>query len=235
MSALLLSYGAGWLITLSPCVLPILPLLLSGAAAKDRYAPLLMAAGLTLSFALLGSFIAILNEQFGLSTQNLRFYSALLLLFAAGLMLIPQGNTALGRLFAPLANKANNLALKLEAYGRFGSLLTGALLGAIWAPCSGPALIAALGLAADASSAGQGFIRLLIFGLGAATPLLIISYGARGLLHKVLKFSSARIKLIFGLCLAMIALLILTGADLVVQEWAVQRLPHSWLLFTTQL
>jgi cytochrome c-type biogenesis protein len=235
MTSWILSYGAGWLITLSPCVLPILPLLLSGAANKNRLAPLLMALGLALSFALLGTLIGLLGDSIGLSPAILRTASAVLLLTASIFMLVPQlGKAAFARA-GTFANLANDASSKLDNFGLWGNFLTGALLGAVWAPCSGPALVAAAGLAADAGTAGDAFIRLLFFGFGAATPLLLIAYGTRGLLLGWLRKQAEGINRFFGFFLGAVALLILTGYDLQIQELVISWLPQHWLLTITSL
>lgn len=235
MGAWLLSYGAGWLITLSPCVLPILPLMLSGAASQDRFAPLLMALGLTGSFALFGSVIAAFGGQLGLSPEVLRISGAVLLLLAAIILLLPRLARGLSGFLAPLATRADALGRRLSGWGRSGMVLTGALLGAVWAPCSGPALVAAVGLAAEAGAVGEGFVRLLFFGLGASSPLLLIAYGARGLFVGANRNRATRLRPVLALALGVISLLILTGADLYLQQWILDRLPLALVAFSVSL
>jgi len=235
MTSWALSYFAGWLITLSPCVLPILPLLLSGAANQDRRAPLFMALGLALSFALLGTAVSLLGDQLNISPSALRTGGAWLLIVASAFMLIPSLAKGVFSRTHALANLANSASSKVEKLGLGGNFLSGALLGAVWAPCSGPALVAAIALAAEATGAAEAFTRLLLFGLGAATPLLLIAYGTRGLLISWLRAKTATINKISGVFLALIAALILTGYDLKFQEWVIQRLPQDWLLTITGL
>ncbi len=61
-----LAFLAGILSTLSPCVLPLVPLLLGTAASEHRFGPVALAVGLALSFTAIGIFVATVGFAIGL-------------------------------------------------------------------------------------------------------------------------------------------------------------------------
>ena len=142
MSALnpLLGYAAGALTILSPCVLPLVPIVLGGAAQKHRYGPLALAVGLVFSFTLTGFAIATIGAAIGLSSDVVRIAGAVLLLVLGVVLLLPALQHAFERLAGPLANWASARQQRLERLGLLGQAAIGALLGLVWSPCVGPTL-----------------------------------------------------------------------------------------------
>jgi cytochrome c-type biogenesis protein len=98
-----LSIAAGSLTTLSPCVFPLLPLVLGGAAQRHRAAPLAMAVGMTLSFSVIGVVIGLFGNALGLSPENVRTFAALMLIVFGFTMVVPQLNERLTNFISPLA------------------------------------------------------------------------------------------------------------------------------------
>src|SRR5258707_2923507 len=86
----LLALIAGVLSILSPCVLPILPVVLGAAASEHRYGPLALAAGLSASFLVLGLFLATLGHSIGSDAQRLRSVAAVpIMAVCAGMPMPP--------------------------------------------------------------------------------------------------------------------------------------------------
>src|SRR5262245_9557011 len=81
--ALGLAFLAGILTVLSPCVLPLLPIILGAAASQHRLGPLALAGGLALSFTAIGLFVATIGFTAGLDTGFFRTVSAILLIGVA--------------------------------------------------------------------------------------------------------------------------------------------------------
>jgi len=174
------SYGfgflAGVLSTLSPCVLPILPILLGSALAAHRKAPLALAAGLALSYAVIGTTLAWAGASLGVDLSGLRVVGAVLLA-AFGLILI---SAPLQQRFATvtsgIGNAGNAFISKLALDGLKGQFIVGLALGIVWSPCVGPTLGAAIVLASRGSHLPQVALLMAIFGLGAALPVGVIAY-----------------------------------------------------------
>ena len=166
-----LSYVAGALSTLSPCVLPLLPVLLASAAQQHVLAPLALALGLAGSFAGMGLFAASLGLSVGIDASTLRFAAAIVMLALGIVLLVPPLQAELTRRMGPLTSWAGQLLQRLPSNGAGAQFLLGLVLGVVWSPCAGPTLGAAIGLAAQRETMLQAATVMAIFGFGAATPV----------------------------------------------------------------
>lgn len=227
---------AGMLITLSPCILPVLPVMASSGLAKHKLAPVFTGAGLALGFALMGMLLHGVGQALGLSESVTRpLFASLLVIFGLALVLpwFKQGSSGL---LAPLAAKADQLATALEQKPG-GAFWLGMLLGAIWSPCAGPILGAALGLAGNSGSLVNAGVQMLVFGIGAALPLIAIAYlfagSARRYLPKIAAGGELARK-ILGYSLLLVGVMILTRLDQMILIWATEHLPESWLQLITR-
>jgi len=212
----LLGFAAGALTILSPCVLPLIPIVLSGAAQKHRFGPLALAAGLVVSFTLTGFVIATLGVSIGLDSNAVRIAGAVLLLLLGCVLLVAGLQHGFERMAGPLANWAGRRQQRLERFGLFGQAAIGALLGLVWSPCVGPTLGAATVLAAQGHDLGQVALVMAAFGLGIASVLVLLSLVARQVVARwrgKLLGAGQNGKRVLGLLLVAVALLIITGAD----------------------
>ncbi|MBS0244976.1 MAG: cytochrome c biogenesis protein CcdA [Proteobacteria bacterium] len=235
LASLGLSYAAGALSTLSPCVLPLLPIILLSVIERHKLGPAMLALGLVVSFTAVGVTIASLGFSIGLDASVLRAAVAVLLLAMGIVMLVPALQARLGAAAAPLATGGQNLIDRIQPKGLLGQLMLGALLGAVWSPCSGPTLGAAIGLASQGGGIAQATVIMLAFGLGAATPILVLAYGSRQaifLRRDWLTRSSKWAKPVIGTTLAMIGLFILTGLDHTIETGLTEAMP-DWLVAVT--
>jgi cytochrome c-type biogenesis protein len=223
MTGLVLSFVAGVLSVLSPCVLPLLPIVLGAAAAKEKWGPVALAAGLSLSFVVIGLFVATIGFSIGLDADVFRYVAAVLILAVGVVLMVPRLQTAFAVAGGPLANWAHGHLEGTESGGVGGQFAVGLLLGAVWSPCVGPTLGAASLLAA------QG--RDLVFGLGAAVPLLLLGIASREVMMRWrarLAAAGPGLKMGFGAILVAVGLLALTGLDKRVETALVDASPQ-WL------
>lgn len=229
------SLGAGFLAgilsTLSPCVLPLLPLVLGAALSAHRWGALVLAAGLAVSFTAIGLFVATVGFAVGLDGEMFRAVSAVLLAVAGIVLLSTPLQQRVALAGSSIANAGNDFLQRLSPSGLAGQLTVGLVLGAIWAPCVGPTLGAASVLAAQGRDLGAVAAVMLAFGLGAALPLVLVSALSReamlrwrGRLIQV----GTRGKLVLGAGALVLAALILTGADRRVEATLVEASP-AWL------
>ena len=179
LGGLALSYAAGALSTSSPCVLPLLPIILFGALEQHAWGPVALAAGLSASFAGVGIFFASLAFNIGIDPTAFRLGVAALILIIGIVLLVPALQNRFALAAAPVAVGGQALVDRLRPSGIGGQFALGMLLGAIWSPCSGPTLGAAIGLAAQSETAGRAVMIMALFSLGAATPILALAYGSR--------------------------------------------------------
>lgn len=235
------SYGfgllAGLLSTLSPCVLPILPILLGSATAAHPRAPLALAGGLALSYAVIGTLIASLGASIGLDATIFRNVGAVIL-GVLGLVLM---STSLQQRFATatssIGDAGNNLISSLNLNGLGGQFVIGLALGVVWSPCVGPTLGAAIVLASQGTHLPQVALLMGIFGIGAALPVIILAYLSRTVMMKVrgsLMQAGKTGKLILGFIMLAIAAMILSGADKPLEAWLVQISPEWLTALTTR-
>lgn len=232
MVSLFLAGLAGMLASLSPCVLPILPIVLAAAGAEHRLGPLALAGGLALSFAAAGILLGLAGFALGLEADVLRIGAAVLML-AAGLLLLASSLAA--RLSAAAEHALQPVtafASRMTARGIGGQFALGAVLGLAWAPCTGPALGAALALSAQAATAPQAAATMLAFALGASVPLVALGYAARGsvpALKRHLGGAGGAIRPVLGGALALFGVLVLTGLDKRIEAVATAALPEAWV------
>ena len=235
-SALGLSLLAGSLTTLSPCVFPILPLVLGAAAQGNRLAPLAMGLGMALSFAGIGVALGALGPALGLDSEHVRSFGAVMLMALGLMMWVPVLNDRFAQWMMPLASGANGVATRLKGETLSGALMLGSVLGLVWSPCSGPLLASALTLVASEGGAWRGGLVLGVFGLGAATPLVAVAYASRrgfqSLRDKVLAHGD-RVKKVFGGLIFLAGVAIATGADKWLEAQVLDHLPDVWLRLTT--
>jgi cytochrome c-type biogenesis protein len=233
----LLAYVAGILTILSPCVLPLVPIVLGSAAQQSRFGPLALAAGLVISFTGVGLFVASLGATSGFDPENVRSFGAVLLLLAGLVLVVPQLQTQITRLATPLADWANRRQAGLERFGLAGQFAIGALLGLVWSPCVGPTLGAATVLASQGQNLGQVTIVMAAFGLGIASVLLLIAVATRGFLSRWrgrLMSAGGNGKRVLGGLLLVVGVLIMTGGDRAFEAVVVAASP-DWLIDLTTM
>ncbi len=231
MSLLGLSFLAGVLSILSPCVLPLVPMVLGAAASQHRYGPVALAGGLAVSFTLIGLFVATIGFSIGLDGGVFRTAAALMMIGLGLLLAIPALQARLALAGGPLSNWAEQKFGGFSADGLQGQFGVGLLLGAVWSPCVGPTLGAASLLAAEGRNLPQVALTMLLFGLGAALPLLILGTLSREALMRVrntLMATGKGAKIALGILLVVIGLAIVTGADKKIETALVDVSPQ-WL------
>lgn len=230
-----LSLAAGMLSTLSPCVLPLLPLLLGTAVAAHRLGPVALAGGLALSFAGIGLLLATFGVALDLDPGVFRSLAAVLLMIFGVLLLSERLQQGFATLTAGLSNVGNGLLLKMRVDGLPGQFLLGLLLGLVWTPCTGPTLGAVVTLASQGKDLAQVTLSLALFGIGAGLPLIALGLASRQAIGRMrgrlLKAGMFGKQALGGLLLAF-GLLILSGADKLFEAWVLERAP-AWLIGLT--
>jgi cytochrome c biogenesis protein CcdA len=232
---ILLAFLAGVVTILNPCVLPLIPVLVSSALGRSRAGPLALAAGLASSFATFGFLIVAFGFQLGIDEQAIRIAAGALLVIAGLLLLVPAGQAALSAAASPLTNRANRILARVNGNGAGGQFLVGMVLGLVWAPCVGPTLGAAIAAASQGEGLLAAFLTFLAFGLGVAMSIVLFAYGSRralGARAKSLQSFARFAKPAFGASLLIVGLLVLTGFDRELESLALALMP-DWLISLT--
>ena len=210
------AFLAGLLSVLSPCVLPLVPIVLGTAASEHRLGPVALAAGLALSFTAIGLFVATIGFAIGLDGDVFRRAGAVLLMILGFVLMLPRLQTRVATAAGPVGSWAE------ERFGGFGSaglpgqFLVGVLLGAAWSPCVGPTLGAASLMAARGENLGSVAVTMLAFGIGAALPLVLLGFASREALLRWrghLATVGRSVKAGLGALMVVLGVLVLTGLD----------------------
>lgn len=231
IGSFLFAFLAGVLSTLSPCVLPLIPIIIGAAANQHRYGPFALAGGLTISFAIIGTALASVGSSIGLAQDGFRLFAAIVM----GLIGIVLISSKLQERFAVamsgVSSAGNSLLSKVTIDGLFGQFLIGVLLGLVWTPCVGPTLGAAITLASQGKDLGKIVFVMAIFGLGAGLPLALLGVLSRGAMMKAkgrLGNAGKFGKQLLGGFLILISLLVITGQDKPLEAFLLKHSP-SWL------
>ncbi len=185
----LLAVLAGVLTVLSPCILPILPALLSASVSqKNPHRPFWIVLGLATSFALFGTVFAVFKSFLGLTNGELRDAALAILLFFGLSLLMPRLWERIGSTISTFVQRAPWMSRLSSESGPAGTVLLGGALGLVWAPCAGPILGIILTLATVQASFASTFFLMGAYALGAALPMLLIGYGGQRVAQKLQRF-----------------------------------------------
>ena len=231
MGSVALALIAGLLSTLSPCVLPLVPIVVGAAIGEHRLGPLALAAGFALSFVAIGLFVATIGFAAGLDQDLFRYGAAVVMILVGGTLLLPRMQVRLATAAGPIGNWVQQRTGGISTRGLWGQFLVGALLGAVWSPCVGPTLGAASVLAARSENLATVALTMGAFGLGAALPLLLIGMMSREALvrwrDRMLSAGQGG-KALMGVLLLAVGVLIITGLDKRAETALVDASP-TWL------
>ncbi|MER9876395.1 cytochrome c biogenesis CcdA family protein [Mesorhizobium sp. M0195] len=235
---MLLALLAGVLSILSPCVLPLLPVVLTGAVAEHRLAPLALAAGVAVSFTAIGVFVATIGLSIGVDMTVFRSAAAVLLILVGAVLLIPRFQTQFATAAGPVSNWTQSRYGGFSTSGISGQFGVGILLGAVWTPCVGPTLGAASIMAARGENLGMVVLTMLAFGIGTSLPLLALALMSREALLRWrgrMLGASSGIKMVLGALLVVAGVMTLSGFDRTIQIGLERALPDWLVAITTRI
>ncbi|HUJ19292.1 MAG TPA: cytochrome c biogenesis CcdA family protein [Nitrospirota bacterium] len=174
-----LAVGAGLASVLSPCVLPVVPVIAAGAEKKDPLRPLLVVLGLSLAFMIMGAVSSLAGALLVGRTRYIELAGAFVIL-VMGVFVIFDLNV-----FKRLYRLSN---VRVSGGGRFSGFLLGMALGLVWVPCIGPFLSSILTLVGTSGQLSKGIILLGFYSLGLAIPMLTVAYSSHLLQRRLTAF-----------------------------------------------
>lgn len=196
---IIMAISAGLASVLSPCVLPVIPIIMTGAERDDRLRPLVVVTGLSLSFMAMGAISSLFGAFLIGKTRYIEIVGAVVIIIL-GLMVI--FDVSIFKRFYQLSN------IRVKSEGRFSGLILGMSLGLIWVPCVGPFLSSILTVVGTSGQLATGITLLGFYSLGLAIPMLIIGYSSHYLQNRirnmlkhesVLRYVSGSVLVAFGL------------------------------------
>jgi cytochrome c biogenesis protein CcdA/thiol-disulfide isomerase/thioredoxin len=200
------AFVAGVVTAISPCVLPVLPIVLAGGASGSPRRPYAVVAGLVVSFTVFTLSAAALLSALGLPDDLLRTV-AIAVVVVVGLSLVwPRLGDLLGRPFHALARRRPG-----DAGGGF---LLGVSLGLLFTPCAGPVIGAVATVAATQSVTVETVLITLAYGLGAGVVLLGVAIAARrGMSLRAVRMHAPLVRRVLGAAILGVAVLMVLGVD----------------------
>jgi len=231
LGSFLFAFLAGVLSTLSPCVLPLIPIIIGAAANQHRFGPFALAGGLAVSFAVIGTGLASIGSSIGLAQDGFRLFAAVVMGIIGIVLISNRLQERFAVAMSGVSGAGNSLLSKVTIDGLLGQFLIGILLGLVWTPCVGPTLGAAITLASQGRDLGKIIFVMGIFGLGAGLPLALLGMLSRGAMMKAKgKLGNAGKfgKQLLGGFLIVISLLVMTGQDKALESFLLKHSP-DWL------
>jgi cytochrome c biogenesis protein CcdA len=231
MTTLALAFAAGLLSILSPCVLPLVPIVLGTAIVAHPLGAVALAAGLSLSFTVLGLLLALVGFGLGIDAGMFRLAAAVIMIGLGVVLLVPSWQARLAAAGGPISDFADRRFGTAASSGIAGQFAIGLLLGAVWSPCVGPTLGAASLLASQGHDLPRVALTMAVFGIGAALPLILLGLLSRATLMGVRSrlMSAGRLgKGLLGAAFIVIGVAIVSGSDKRIEAALVAASP-PWL------
>ncbi len=181
-----LGFIEGFALILSPCILPILPIILAGSLTGSKKRPLGIICGFIVIFSLFTFFSRKLVEYSGIDLGLIRYISYGLLFLLGLIMVLP----FLGEKFTQYTQRLTRVGANLASVSKpqedfISGLIFGSLVALIWTPCAGPILAAVIVQTIIQQTTFLSFLTILAFAAGAAGPMFIIAFFGRGLLPRL--------------------------------------------------
>jgi cytochrome c biogenesis protein CcdA/thiol-disulfide isomerase/thioredoxin len=225
---LLFAFIAGIVTVASPCILPVLPIILSAGLVQGRYRPLGIVVGLVCSFTFFTLAVASLIHLFGISPNTLRHIAVVIIILFGLIMIFPGLSNRFASLMSSIAHTGSAIQQEAsQSSGFISGFILGIALGLVWTPCAGPILATIVTLVAIHEVNFNTFLVTLAYSIGTGIPMLLIAYGGQYILQssKSLVRHSESIRKVFGILMILFALAIATSADIAFEEYVLQYFP----------
>ncbi len=222
------AFLAGVVTILSPCILPVLPIILSSTIdghAVHKSRPWGVVAGFVASFTFFTLFLTSIVRLSGIPADSLRLVSVFVIAGFGVSLLIPKFQLYFEFIFSKLAGFVPQTRGRT---GFAGGLLVGLSLGLLWTPCVGPILASVISLAITGTVTINALFITLAYSIGTGVPMFLIMYAGQSALKKVpwLIASTPRIQKAFGVVMIATAIGILAQADRKFQSYILDTFPQ---------
>ena len=224
------AFLAGIVTILSPCILPVLPIVLSGSVG-GRSRPYGVITGFVVSFSLFTLVLSSLVQILGIPPNALRVAAVVTILAFGLVMLVPKFRDVFELAISKIANRRGGGlrdSEQTQSKGFFGGLIVGFSLGLVWTPCVGPIIASVISLAITQSIDGGAVLIILTYSIGTSIPMLAIILGGKSLLKRipVLSRNPAAVQRVFGVLMILMAVAIGFEWDRKFQAWILRVFPN---------
>jgi cytochrome c biogenesis protein CcdA/thiol-disulfide isomerase/thioredoxin len=221
------AFLAGVVTVLSPCILPVLPVVLSGGISGGKSRPWGVITGFIVSFTVFTLTLSTLVQALGLNPDVLRWVSAGLIAVFGIVLIVPAFKDAFLAWTTRLVTRNSAVRPGKPKGGYWSGLVLGLGLGVVWTPCVGPIMASVITLALSNTVDTSSLFITLAYTVGTAIPLFLVMNGGRALLQRVpwLTKHSSGIQRGFGVLMLATAIALFTGADRTFSSWILQVFP----------
>lgn len=220
------AFVAGVVTILSPCILPVLPVVLSASVdTQNKNKPFGTIIGFIASFTFFTLFLTAIVRVFSIPANVLRLLSVAVIAGFGLSLIIPKFQAIFENMFSKMSSKAPNTATK---EGFVGGFFIGISLGLLWTPCVGPILASVISLALIGEVTFSAFLITLAYAIGTAIPMFFIMLGGRTALQKIpgLTNNLGKIQKGFGYLMLFTALAIFMQWDRQFQTYILDKFPN---------
>lgn len=224
---ILFSFAAGVITVLSPCVLPVLPVVLSGSVGGGRLRPLGIITGFLSSFSILTLALTFFVRSFRINPELLRTVAAAAIILMAVILVVPALKDRFMIFAGSLLGGRRKVRAEGEKQGFVPGLFAGVSLGVVWTPCVGPIMASVITLAISSSVDAGAVAITLAYAFGTALPLFAVMQGGRALLNRFPGLSGrlGSVQRVFGVLMLITGIALLGGWDRSFQIWMLDTFP----------
>jgi cytochrome c biogenesis protein CcdA/thiol-disulfide isomerase/thioredoxin len=225
----LLSFAfiAGIVTVLSPCILPVLPIVLSGSVAGGKSRPWGIITGFIISFTFFTLALSTLASLFKINGTILRWIAAGLVTIFALIMIVPPLKKIFTQFVSTLLSKGAKTAGPQVKKGYWSGFSLGLSLGLVWTPCVGPIMASVMTLALTSRVDFGAVLITSAYSIGTAIPMFLVMQGGRQLVTRFSFFTrhSETIQKIFGVLMLVTGIALFTGLDRQFQNFILSAFP----------
>jgi cytochrome c biogenesis protein CcdA len=223
----LYAFLAGIVTILSPCILPLLPILLAGSTGDGKLRPWGIVLGFLVSFSFFTMTLSAIVVFFQVPGDILRWIAGAFIIAFGLIMVIPALKEKFliwASRFMP-ASTQNNPTQRQKGF--WPGFFLGITLGLVWTPCAGPIMASVVTFAATQTLLWESAVLTLVYSLGTSIPMLLILLGGKAVIDKLdfLKRNSQKVQQIFGVLMLLTGVAVFAGWDRTVQTAILDAFP----------
>jgi cytochrome c biogenesis protein CcdA/thiol-disulfide isomerase/thioredoxin len=228
--AILLAFAfvSGVITILSPCILPVLPIVLAGGSTGGKARPFGVIAGFVASFSFFTLALSAIVQALGIPADTMRYAAIVLIVLFGIVMLVPRLREVFDVAVSRIASRGGGGApASRKRAGFWGGVPVGLSLGLVWTPCVGPIMASVISLALSQKVDGGSIFVTLAYTMGTAIPMLAVMIGGRALIAKVpaLSRNAGAIQRIFGVVMILMGVALAFQWDRKVQTAILSAFP----------